>query len=525
MRGKFLVAALLAMLAGPARAEDGEGAVVVLSAEAGDYIEGVLESEAAALDLDLLAPTGRAFRRLLAASSGRAEFRFVADTVNPRVRVGGPTGGGHPYGITVTRRVPQRDWVPPRAAIASPAVAEAARRLAAGEGTAAFWAGVAEHGTPLAEPLADGRVLLTFLVRGARHNAWLVGAPSGNHEPMQQLGHSDIWYYSFAVPPDTRLSYRIAPDKPEIPGTPGERRMALLATAQADPLNRTRWPADAPDAFAAHSLVELPDAPPQPWIAECGAPKGQLSRFRFASAILGNSRDVSLYLPPGYDPGRPDTLLLFLFDGEEYQTRVPTPTILDNLIAAGRLPPVVAVLVANGGYATRARELPGNPAFARALATELLPDILARTGLRHDPARTVVAGSSYGGLAAATVALDQPQAFGNVLAMSGSFWWSPPGTPADRAEHVAHRVATEPRRLLRFHVSAGLFEAAHPDSAGILDTTRHLRDVLEAKGYAVTYRDYAAGHDYVAWRGALADGLLNLFGTERGNDRPEGACR
>ncbi len=42
---------------------------------------------------------------------------------------------------------------------------------------------------------------------------------------------------------------------------------------------------------------------------------------------------------------------------------------------------------------------------------------------------------------------------------------------------------------------------------------RHMRDVLLAKGYRVSYHEYTGGHDYVSWRGSLADGLIDLAGA------------
>jgi enterochelin esterase family protein len=81
---------------------------------------------------------------------------------------------------------------------------------------------------------------------------------------------------------------------------------------------------------------------------------------------------------------------------------------------------------------------------------------------------------------------------------------------ADRL-FIAERALSMPRRDVRFFLSAGLFEGAHGGARGILETTRHLRDVLRAKGCDVTAREYAAGHDHLAWRGALGDGLSALF--------------
>jgi len=42
-----------------------------------------------------------------------------------------------------------------------------------------------------------------------------------------------------------------------------------------------------------------------------------------------------------------------------------------------------------------------------------------------------------------------------------------------------------------------------------------MRDVLLAKGYEVRYQQFNSGHDYLNWRGTLADGLIALVGTER----------
>ena len=42
------------------------------------------------------------------------------------------------------------------------------------------------------------------------------------------------------------------------------------------------------------------------------------------------------------------------------------------------------------------------------------------------------------------------------------------------------------------------------------DTTRHLRDVLRLKGHDAIAREFAGGHDYLAWIDRLADGLVAL---------------
>ena len=232
---------------------------------------------------------------------------------------------------------------------------------------------------------------------------------------------------------------------------------------------------------------------------------------------MKNERQVSVYTPAGYHAnGR--YALMVLFDEGAYLTNVPTPTILDNLIAAGKIPPTVAVLVANPGQ-TRTKELTPNPQFAEFLAKELVPWVHAHYTVTNDPRLTVVGGSSFGGIAAVYAGLRHSEIFGNVLCQSGSFWWAP-----DHADFADFDATTEtgwlakefiksPKLKLKFWMDAGVFEVDMTGTGGaILEPSRHMRDVLLAKGYDVSYHQYASGHDYLNWRGTLGEGLIALIG-------------
>ena len=503
--------------------DDDEGARYALTAASGSYVQGTLSVQGGTADLDLIDGEGRSLRRLLSGATGDSQFRFIAadGRMALRVRADGRTDGRFALSLShlfppEATRLPARQ---PRTVHLSPAIADLAKAVAAGDGTGAFWDKVAASGgTPLIEPHgADGKTyVLTFLARGVRDNARLIGGPTADHEWLTRLGETDVWFKSFVVPAETRLGYRIAPDVPDIPGSPREKRVALLATAQADPLNPRFWPDDAPDRFNRESIVELPSAPVQPGVREESVAAGGTRRLWFASPSLGNQREIALYAPTGFDPADPRALLLVLFDGDRYLKQVGVPAILDSLTAAGRLPPVAVVFIGNTGSRGRAEELPGSAAFADAMADEILPLVQKELRFAPGPERTVLAGSSYGGLAAVRIALAHPEVFGNALSMSGSFWWSPEGTPPSFKLHTAHAAALGPLRPVRVHLSAGLFERGRDGDIGILGSNRHLRDVLVAKGYAVTYREYAAAHGYLSWRGALGDGLLDLFGRDGG---------
>jgi enterochelin esterase-like enzyme len=412
------------------------------------------------------------------------------------------------------------------------------------ESVDAFWDEVKTQGTPLLEPLPGDtkNMLVTFLWKGTPYtqNVIVLRIPKAAATPedylMQRLGETDVWYASVVVDRKMRFDYTLAPNVARLQGLAygidQDTITMIAAAARVDPLNPKRWrvdkaSVDAPE-YLGRSILEMPDAPAQPWIAERpGVPAGEIARHQFKSSLLKNEREIAVYLPPGYSRTAKPYPLLVLFDEEAYlgdqnqDALVPTSTILNNLIAERRIPPMVALFVGNGPDDARSRELPCNPVFADFLVSELLPWAHGLYNFTTDPLLTVVGGSSFGGLASAYAGLRHPETFGNILSQSGSFHWIPP--KSDTSSHsqtdsepnwVAKQFIASPKLPLRFYLDAGSDELDFSGNGNsILLTTRNLRDVLLAKGYEVHFQEFAGNHDYLSWRGTLAEGLILLMGN------------
>lgn len=486
-----------------------------LALKAGDLVQGKVVGD---VSLRLLDARGNPLRLLVDGADMSRDFMFVAREDGQYLLRAEQlaTRPQAEFTLTLSQVLALSEQQRAPTTLLSPALRQLAEQLKQGATTQAFWKDREQQGTPLVEALTDSpnERLVTFLWRGARQNVRLFGSPSGGHDALQRLGDSDVWYATYRVPSSARLSYQLAPDVPEA----GDRR-TLLATAQRDPLNPHSFGNQKYEPSLTRSVMELPDAPPQPWLNKrAHVAPGSVERESLKSEILGNTRDVYVYRPAGWKNIDQQPGLLVLFDAHAYTRQVPTPTILDNLIADGLIPPTAALIIANPSDETRPVELPPNADFARFMAQELMP-WAKQQGLATDARHTVVAGSSYGGLASAWLGLQHPELFGNVLSLSGSYWWSPPNT---EDQWLARQYAASPRLPLRFYLQAGLFEdKSGSPGAGILDSNRQLRNVLQAKGYPVEHVEYASGHDYLQWRGSLACGLISLIG--KSPETPE-AC-
>jgi enterochelin esterase family protein len=375
----------------------------------------------------------------------------------------------------------------------------------------AFWDGLKR--APLVEPIpAEPRyAYVTFVCRAKDGDGNpAVACPLNIAKPaegrMERLADTDLWYKTYRIRDDVRMLYSFV----TLPAAADPDRLTpqvqaeLRRSARPDPLNPNR---SGPRKL---SLLELPGAAPLKWTARRdGVPAGQLTKSRFKSRILDNERGISVYTPPGYSKDGPPCHLLIVFDRDQYTVDAfaPTPVILDNLASEGKIPPTVAVFIGN---VNRTKELACNDDFADFLARELVPQIRADYRVTDKPEEVIVAGASLGGLASAFAALRHPEVFGKVLSQSGSYWWGKPGE--EEFEWLTRQFVSSPKLPVRFYLEVGLWEAGigklHAPTQ--VAANRHLRDVLRAKGYEVTYSEFSSNHDFFYWRGTFADGLRAL---------------
>jgi enterochelin esterase-like enzyme len=163
----------------------------------------------------------------------------------------------------------------------------------------------------------------------------------------------------------------------------------------------------------------------------------------FRSRILKGSREVTVYVPPGYkeDTERAYPLLILqdgqnLFDPETSFIRGQTWRLAetaDEVIGAGEVTPVVIAGVANGGEKRLAEYTPsrdwkmgGGDAgrYGEMVTEELLPFLRSAYRVTSDAEQTGIGGSSLGGLVSLWLGLRYPDSFGKLAVLSPSVWWN-----------------------------------------------------------------------------------------------------
>src|SRR5690606_28728320 len=167
--------------------------------------------------------------------------------------------------------------------------------------------------------------------------------------------------------------------------------------------------------FGVNSLATGPEYTRPAWSYpdEAAAP-GSIGEIRVRSQAWGERRHHFLYLPPDHDPAQPHPLVVF-HDGSDFVDHSLANVALDNLIATGQIPPVVALL---HNPRHRLEEYANDPRHAVHVVDELIPHVSRRAALAD---KTILVGSSLGAVAALSVAWLRREAVSGLGLLSGSF--------------------------------------------------------------------------------------------------------
>ncbi len=206
------------------------------------------------------------------------------------------------------------------------------------------------------------------------------------------------------------------------------------------------------------------------------------------------TRRVTVYVPKQYVAGTAAPFIV----GADGPDRMLF-TVLDNLIAAGRVPAMVAISISNGSGDAQGSErgleydtMSGR--YAEFVEKEVLPQVeaRARVKLTKDPEGRATMGGSSGGSCALEMAWYRPDLYHRVLTYSGTYvnqQWPPnPASPHGAWEFHEHLIPNSPRKPIRLWMEVGDRDLLNPntmrdDMHDWVVANENMARVLADKGY------------------------------------------
>ena len=315
---------------------------------------------------------------------------------------------------------------------------------------------------------------------------------------------------------------------------------ALPALAQSPDL--PKFPTPPPTVTAENSIIGPSYADPPEAVANPAVPQGDVREFILYSEdskiypgivraqemqrdARGNyiappgglskpgryERHVYVYIPKQLAPGTPAPFMV-VQDGHSYVKRMVN--IMDNMIAAKRLPPMVLILADSGGSDAQGSERgleydTLSDRYSNWVEQELLPTVTQKYGITFtgDPDGRATMGGSSGAAAAWTMAWYHPERYHKVLSYSGTFvnqaWPPDPKTPRGAWEYHATLVPKAAKKPIRIWMEVGEKDNRYDNPEETWHNwplaNNRMADVLKKKGYDYRYV-FAMGAGHVDGR-------------------------
>ena len=340
-------------------------------------------------------------------------------------------------------------------------------------------------------PIIEDGKWVHFVYRGDAEDVAVTGSMTEFQveEPLEPIEGTDLHYRSYPIEPGMRLEYRFNVD---------------FDNLQPDPLNPRRVPGEEGD----RSEVVTPQWEEPAFIKPYeGQNPGRLESFKLASDVLGNEREIDVYLPPDYDRGNQRYPLLVVNDGKSWLDKAQLPNSLNHLIGR-RVAPVIVAFVELPRQTMR-DELGGKKSgdYVRMLADELVPMLDEKYRTIAEPGARGIMGVTSATLMAAYAAVERPDVFGKAGGCSVFL-----GYPFvdEFLQEVESGGAKEDRPS--FWIVWARQELRREDwGVDLARDSRRLAEALEAGGYPVRAWEAVDSSGWGGWRIRAAEVLEGFF--------------
>ncbi|MGD0739334.1 MAG: alpha/beta hydrolase-fold protein [Terracidiphilus sp.] len=299
-------------------------------------------------------------------------------------------------------------------------------------------------------------------------------------------------------------SVTVGPLKPEI----YNYNFTIDGVKTIDPGNPEVKTGSTPSTIA--SILEVKGDVPAFYDAQA-VPHGQIRTIWYESKSLGSTRRVTIYTPPGYNSsGERRYSTLYLFHGanadETAWTRLGhVNLILDNLLAAGKIKPLIVVMPFGYPAPPWPENAGGNGSVTEGFSSDLIGDVIPMVEWRYrvytDREHRAIAGLSMGGQESLTIGLNHLELFSYVGGFSAAV------RPPEFAKNFAGLTADPKAANAKLHLlwigcgtDDGLFPAAQSFSA-----------FLDQAQIKHTFYTMPGGHTWIVWRNFLVQFAPQLF--------------
>lgn len=266
-----------------------------------------------------------------------------------------------------------------------------------------------------------------------------------------------------------------------------------------------------------NNLLTVPGDTPQLWDA-LDVPHGDLHHHTFtthtALNLPGNQDDYIVYTPPGYSSSikKPYPVLYLLHgwgDGAAAWTSTgQAQFMLDNLLAQGRIKPMVVVMplgYADLTFIQQGFDIWQNPVpvqhnttlFTQTLLNEVLPRVESAYNVSRNREARAIAGLSMGGLESLSTGLTNTDKF----AWIGGF-----SSAIHNLDYPAQMASLDPKKA-----NLRLLWVACGTGDSLITANRRFVAFLQTKNMPVTPVETPGLHVWLVWRDNLANFAPLLF--------------